>query len=187
MTNIIKLNDKNISKKFKKIIEENLYDIKSHPLLNEKPPIENWEYFVSEQFLIENGIENDLMISEQRRVFKLNFLKLANILLPDIEKLYPNKRIIKSGAFYYPKFGFRSWHTDSQDTVEKLYITWSSEENKSFFRYYDGEKVITDYDNKGITIRIFESSETKPYFWHCVGSECDRVSFGYRIEEFEPV
>ena len=24
---------------------------------------------------------------------------------------------------------------------------------------------------------------TRPYFWHCVGSTCNRFSFGFRIEE----
>ena len=188
MTNIIKLNDENISKKFAKIIEENLYDIKSYAHFHKKPQIENWENFISEQYLIENGIENDIDINEENYLFKFKSLKLTCLSLKsDIEKLYPNKTIIKSGSFYYPKNGFMSWHTNSDAPHKRIYITWSSEENKSFFRYYDGEKVITDYDNKGITIRIFESSETKPYFWHCVGSECDRVSFGYRIEEFEPV
>ena len=43
--------------------------------------------------------------------------------------------------------------------------------------------MITDYDNKGITVRQFKVTDKPPYFWHCVGSECDRVSFGYTLNK----
>ena len=73
------------------------------------------------------------------------------------------------------------WHTNYDQPGHRLYITYSSENNKSFFRYRNrGEnQIMTDYDDKGITIREFLVPYKKPYFWHCVGSECDRISFGF--------
>ena len=86
------------------------------------------------------------------------------------------------GQFYYPPTGYMGWHTNCESPGERFYITWASEDKKSFFRYYDHEKdeIITDYDDKGITVRQFTITKSAPYFWHCVGSECDRFSFGFR-------
>ena len=75
------------------------------------------------------------------------------------------------------------WHTNFKYPCKRLYITYASEDKKSFFRYRDPEtgEIITDYDDKGITIRQFYVSRKPPYFWHCVGSDCIRISLGYRI------
>ena len=56
---------------------------------------------------------------------------------------------------------------------------WS--DNKKIFRYLKNGEIVTSYDNKGITIREFDIPEPPNYFWHCVGSECDRYSFGFKI------
>ena len=87
------------------------------------------------------------------------------------------------GSFYYPPTGYMGWHTNCGTPGERFYITWASEDKKSFFRYYDNEKneIVTDYDDKGITIRQFTIPKSAPYFWHCVGSECDRFSFGFMV------
>jgi hypothetical protein len=181
MINIIRLTNKEIYKKSTKIIEEKLLKIKLNPPFQIKPPESNWEDLLSEQFLMRHGIDNDIMIAEYQRKLKIKYLKLGDILMPDVKNLYPDRKVDKSGAFYYPESGYVSWHTDSEDTCDRLYITWASEENKSFFRYYNGKEVITDLDNQGITMRQFTSNSNKPYFWHCVGSECDRISLGYRL------
>ena len=49
-----------------------------------------------------------------------------------------------------------------------------------FFRYYDAknETIVTEPEQKGITIRKFSTSKDEP-FWHCVGSYTNRVSIGY--------
>ena len=41
--------------------------------------------------------------------------------------------------------------------------------------------MITDYDNMGLNFRTFSVAKERPYFWHCVGSNCDRFSFGYKL------
>ena len=88
------------------------------------------------------------------------------------------------GQFYYPPTGYMGWHTNCEAPGERFYITWASEDKKSFFRYYDCEKdeIITDYDDKGLTVRQFKVPESPPYFWHCVGSECDRFSVGFLVQ-----
>jgi len=72
-------------------------------------------------------------------------------------------------------------NTNYKSPGKRLYVTYASEDKKSFFRYRDPEtkEIITDYDDKGITTRQFYVPKKSPYFWHCVGSDCTRVSFGY--------
>ena len=55
------------------------------------------------------------------------------------------------------------------------------EDKKSFFRYLENGEIITCYDNKGITIREFNIPRPPNFFWHCVGSKCNRYSFGFKI------
>ena len=88
------------------------------------------------------------------------------------------------GTFYYPPTGYMGWHTNCGVPGERFYISWASENKKSFFRYYDYDKdeIITDYDDKGLTVRQFKVPKSAPYFWHCVGSECDRFSFGFLVD-----
>ena len=116
-----------------------------------------------------------------------NFMKFdkefANKLLSNVKKIIGHDRVESSGHFIYPPTGYMGWHTNHTNPCIRLYITYASEDNKSFFRYRDRKtkEIITDYDNKGLTIREFFIPKHKPYFWHCVGSMCDRISFGFRI------
>ncbi len=77
--------------------------------------------------------------------------------------------------------GFDGWQTGHEMPFERLYVDYTPEINKSFFRYYKDGKVITDWDSEKIIIRRFKCPQKKPYFWHCVGSETDRISFGFRL------
>ena len=99
-----------------------------------------------------------------------------------LAKIYDVDNIFMSGSFYYPDSGYMGWHTNHSDPSTVVYIVYADQDQKSFFRYEDEKgKIITDYDDKGLTIRQFELKGTKPYFWHCVGSTCNRFSFGFRI------
>mgnify|MGYP001208571129 CR=1 FL=1 len=98
-----------------------------------------------------------------------------------LKRIFPDYELNQSGCFYYPKGGFMGWHTNHDTVEDRIYITYTEEDKKSFFRYYKDESIITDYDNKGITIRRFSVAGGPPFFWHCVGSETNRFSFGYRI------
>ena len=100
-----------------------------------------------------------------------------------VQSAFPKKRVQLSGDFYYPPTGFMGWHTNNDQPYDRVYINYASADKKSFFRYLKDGEVITDYDDKGITIREFDIPKPPDYFWHCVGSECDRYTFGFRIQE----
>ena len=110
-------------------------------------------------------------------------IKVAKSILNEVRKLVNRQNVVASGHFIYPPTGYMGWHTNFKYPCKRLYITYASEDKKSFFRYRDPEtgEIITDYDDKGITIRQFYVSRKPPYFWHCVGSDCIRISLGYRI------
>ena len=73
-------------------------------------------------------------------------------------------------------------YTNHLDPCKRLYIVYADEDKRSFFKYEEDGKIITDFDDQGLTIREFDIPGSKPYFWHCVGSTCNRFSFGFRIE-----
>lgn len=98
-----------------------------------------------------------------------------------IQYTFADYHVRPSGQFYYPPNGFCGWHTNHNESVERLYISIAPEKNKSFFRYYENGKIITDWDDELICLRRFKCPEKEPYFWHCVGSETDRISFGFRL------
>jgi len=86
----------------------------------------------------------------------------------------------QSGFYYYPPKGACGWHTNCRNPGKRVYLTYAEEENKSFFRYYDNEKkeIITKYDKKGWNINTFNIEVNNDY-WHCVGSNTNRVSLGF--------
>lgn len=101
---------------------------------------------------------------------------IANIgseLLPD------KKFIIQTGKFYYPPGGFMGWHTNSGTEGYRVYATYCKEGEKSFFRYFLDGKIHTEWEQKGWNCRMFEVRKDSLY-WHCVWSDTDRYSFGFR-------
>ena len=108
---------------------------------------------------------------------------IADEFIPEIKKMVGQDDIVSGGFIIYPPTGYLGWHTNYDVPCKRLYITYASEDKKSFFRYRhpDTKEIITDYDDRGITIREFNVFDKPPYFWHCVGSDCVRISFGYRI------
>ena len=110
-------------------------------------------------------------------------MKVTESILKEVKKLVKCSNVIASGHFIYPPTGYMGWHTNYKYPCKRLYITYATEDKKSFFRYRDPEtkEIITDYDDKGITLRQFDVTGKPPYFWHCVGSDCIRISLGYRI------
>tara|TARA_B100001996_G_scaffold148340_1_gene112958 strand:- start:1137 stop:1673 length:537 start_codon:yes stop_codon:yes gene_type:complete len=175
-----KLYDENIIDQVKNLIDIDSIKKRGYKMKQIRN-VPDWENYVSNEYL-DGCIERDEGLNTSRDKNLYSFPKeFSEKLIPIVEELYPDNKVTPSGYFYYPPTGFCSWHTNFEAPYERLYITYSSEEKKSFFRYYQDGKVITDYDDKGITFRQFKTPSTKPYFWHCVGSECDRFSFGYRI------
>jgi len=150
----------------------------------------DWESKVSESALkkyIELDIIPDTPEDGNRHSFSSSVLHIErqDALIRRIIKKYASyNQIIHSNHLLYPKTGWMGWHTNYEYPCDRIYITYATEDKKSFFRYYDYEKdkIITDYDNKGITVRRFNIPSSEPYFWHCVGSDCDRISFGFRLK-----
>ena len=183
------------NKEFCRLIERNFPDIKSHlyyqnDLKKTVVSVPEWEDRIDRDSLMElyqlgipldtNNTKNlhniDGDIAGQR------FVKDVGKIRSTIKNKYKGE-VFVSGQFYYPPTGYMGWHTNAGAPCERFYITWASEDKKSFFRYYDYEKdeIITDYDDKGITVRQFNIPDRWPHLWHCVGSECDRLSIGFRV------
>jgi len=120
-----------------------------------------------------------ISIKEKGSKDKRNYPSL--VLTQVLKNIFPDYELKQSGCFYYPKGGFMGWHTNHDTAEDRLYITFAEEDKQSFFRYYKDGNIITDYDDKGITIRRFSVAGGPPFFWHCVGSNTNRFSFGYQL------
>ena len=96
-------------------------------------------------------------------------------------EVFKTHSIILSGFYLYEQNQSMMWHTNSNEPGLRLYLTYVPESKKSFFRYMDhtGE-IITSYDNEGWSYRIFKPSKENP-LWHCVYSDTERYSIGFRI------
>jgi len=145
--------------------------------------VEDWEDRISEEALTRlEGVDHDLS-KDDVNLISFQSLGITQKITHVIERMYPEKTIFASGFFLYPPTGYMGWHTNSNEPGKRLYITYTKEGNKSFFRYRnpDNNRIITDYDDKGLTAREFPIYDKPPYMWHCVGSNCDRYSFGFTI------
>jgi len=173
-------------------VNENIKHVKelvSKKVLPEYDP--DWEDQISSEALSSlldhpnafHKTSRKISVKEEGPKDKRNYPSLA--LTQILQKMFPDYELEQSGCFYYPKGGFMGWHTNHDTAEDRLYITYTEEDKKSFFRYYKDESIITDYDNKGITVRRFSVAGGPPFFWHCVGSETDRYSFGYRLHPIQ--
>tara|TARA_B100001094_G_scaffold140981_2_gene136630 strand:+ start:9971 stop:10519 length:549 start_codon:yes stop_codon:yes gene_type:complete len=172
-----------VKEKIRKVIESKTQEIKFEAKAIGIKANKEWEANVSEEAL-SSVINQDINTAETKNFYKFS-AEISNKLLHILKELYPDNSIYSSGHFYYPPTGFMGWHTNYKMPEERIYITYASEQEKSFFRYLEGDKVITDYDDQGLTVRRFSVSNKRPYFWHCAGSDCDRFSFGYRLKPIE--
>lgn len=108
---------------------------------------------------------------------------INNKIIQAIGDMFPQRFVLPSGYFLYPKEGgYMGWHTNSDAPYTRLYVVYAKEDNKSFFRYRDPitHEIVTCWDKKGINIYHFDTPADK-LFWHCVYAGCDRFSFGFRI------
>ena len=151
--------------------------------------VPEWKDKINRESLMElYNKKEPLDMNNTKNLFNYNVATVGNAeQAENIRQVLKDKYNLKvdpRGQFYYPPTGYMGWHTNCEAPGERFYITWASEDKKSFFRYYDYEKdeIITDYDDKGLTVRQFKVPESPPYFWHCVGSECDRFSVGFLVQ-----
>jgi len=142
---------------------------------------------LSEQDLLET-IKNkgDVLVAPDVHMYYMEHLKDETQLKKVAQALFPNSELISiSGRFHYPKkegdcASFMGWHTNSNIIGWRLYATKVDEDDKSFFRYYENNKVYTEWEKKGWNFRAFKVTKEKLY-WHCVYSETNRYSFGFRF------
>ena len=185
-----------VNKEFCRLLERNFPDIKANLMWQNDvkktvATVPEWKNKIDRDSLMElYGQEKSL---DKNNTKNVNVIKDGEIsgrrFINDVAKIrlmlkdkYKGE-VVVSGQFYYPPTGYMGWHTNAASPCERFYITWASEDKKSFFRYYDYEndEIITDYDDKGITVRQFNIPDRAPHLWHCVGSECDRLSIGFRV------
>lgn len=89
-----------------------------------------------------------------------------------------------SGTYWYPKNGYMGWHTNENHSGQgRFYCNYAAENDKAFFRYQPAgtDEVVTSWDINGWTFRYFDLGD-KPdtRLWHCVYSNTDRISLGFR-------
>ena len=123
--------------------------------------------------------------NSNRLIYKIKIIELYKLMIK-INHIEGDGFYIPTGLFYYPPNGACGWHTNSNSIGKRIYLTYAKEENKSFFRYYDNNKedIVTKYDKKGWTINKFNIDNEKNLFWHCVGSDTNRISIGFKCLAF---
>ena len=177
-----------IKEEIKKIVEPSIFKIKRNVSVKY---VNNAATFIDEKALIKQKEEHEFEIDAAKnrsnlKDFSSYLERIKSTVVDELTKIlkdvYPSMRVRLSGSFLYPDTGYMGWHTNHLDPCKRIYIVYAEEAQRSFFRYEEDGKIITDFDDLGLTIREFNIPSTQPYFWHCVGSTCNRFSFGFRIE-----
>lgn len=163
----------------KEIIGKNIPLINYHFNNANVKPRTDGTYYTSEEFI--RNVKDDIVIGEEKYYYNFNHLKITEKIYSLVEEIFPDYTPIVSGHFYYPKGGFMSWHTNSDKPEKHVYITYVDKPNESFFRSFVNDEIITDWDSDNINIRVFDIVDQEPYYWHCVYSNCNRYSFGFRL------
>jgi hypothetical protein len=152
--------------------------------LVELVPVDDPNYYTSEEYLqqlIDN--QTDLQVAESRNLIKFD-QQINRQLIRHLMKIYPKCSIIPSGNFIYPPGGYMGWHTNSDFPCTRVYITYVETFNNSGFKFLSDGVVFDDVDDRELIIRQFEVGLDDKLLWHCVYSNTNRFSFGYRIEPF---
>lgn len=88
------------------------------------------------------------------------------------------------GNFYYPKGGFREWHTNvHHPRGYRMYFITCPEDNKSWFNYIDPKtnKVYNLPDKNEYANIFYVYNDINKVIWHSIYSETDRFSLGFNI------
>ena len=161
---------------------------KNHSLPGRYDPYyRNWEDMVGEERLLKlQSADEPLDMSKCNNLLGVRNDDLLDSYASQIGEIVgkPYGSARESGMFMYPPKGFMSWHTNASAPCDRLYLAYS-DNGDSFFRYYDNEtkEIVTDYDRAGLNWRRFSVTNEPPHFWHCVGSNCTRISLGFRLDE----
>ena len=177
-----------LKEEIRKIVEPSILKIKRNVSVKY---VNNAATFIDEKALIKQKEEHEFEIDAAKnrsnlKDFSKYLERIKSTVVDELTKIlkdvYPSMQVRLRGSFLYPDTGYMGWHTNHLDPCKRIYIVYAEEAQRSFFRYEEDGKIITDFDDLGLTIREFDIPSTQPYFWHCVGSTCNRFSFGFRIE-----
>ncbi len=110
--------------------------------------------------------------------------EIAEILSPDAAD---NDIPRPTGHLYYPKGGYKEWHTNKFELPGwRLYIIHTKPDKCSSFRYVDhySNEIVNSKDRNGMA-RLFKVNDgiSEPVLWHAISSDGDRWSFGFYISE----
>ncbi len=167
----------NIKKQVVSLVEKNVKTILLNTRLVGAKTVPSWRENLTEERLQ----SDDLAITSNTNMVSFEGLGVTQKITPLIQQVFPDKSVKPSGFFHYPPTGYMGWHTNSNYPCSRMYLTWTEEAGKSFFRYKNQGSLVTDYDDAGLTVRLFDVTGQEPYLWHCVGSETNRISFGFSI------
>ncbi len=148
--------------------QEDISDIRTHDISN---------CIVFHTDNLGGSVISDELLHMRREVDEVIMKRIRGIFS------HPEKLDIEcSGHFWYPPGGYMGWHTNLRKPGWRMYVNYAEEEHRSFFRYRDPDtgEVITCPDEIW-NFRLFKITPEKP-FWHCVFSETNRFSLGYRID-----
>ncbi len=121
---------------------------------------------------------------------------LMKPVIEELEKYWSFVSLRNYLAWYKPQ-NYMGWHTNCKRKQDfswktkhvimeedyRLYLVWCDEDNKSFFRWRDPNtlKIHTKWENKGWNINWFKLGDCENPTWHCLYSDCNRFSIGFRV------
>ena len=182
------------------VIEANLKDVIqiSHPVNDiprGKDPKEMSRLCTSEKYLNEEYIARapthpgyECNVTELSRFLYFTLPPTISALFYNgISEIYPEGKSIRlSGSFLYKgPNAFMGWHTNNEAYCRRVYISYCpNAAGESFFRYRDisTKEIITVPDPKGWDVKTFIiPKKGEEPLWHCVHSDTERYSFGFRV------
>ena len=129
-------------------------------------------------------VSQDIPHGLEKNVNHFNPIEAEATLIDRFTILYPEYDIRVSGRHIYPPGGHLGWHTNSNQPGKRIYITYVTESDKSFFRYIQDGEQVTSYDKEGWNMREFNIGD--PPLWHCVFTEVERLSVGFHLTSKKP-
>jgi hypothetical protein len=127
-----------------------------------------------------NGVEDTI---DSRGVARLQ-RSLNAQLSKRIGSIFPADQdpvIAPTACFWYPRGSYMGWHTNSGFPGWRMYVSFSEQPGRSFFRYRnpDSGEIVTSPDDEW-TVRLFLVSRDR-VLWHSIYSETNRFSLGYMV------
>lgn len=106
-----------------------------------------------------------------------DFLEINNRLI--------NELGVQSSALsqLYPPKGFIDWHNNANASSFNVIFTWS-ETGDGWFKWLDGEDIVTMKDKKGWSCKVGYFSnyeEDKPVTYHCAYTDCWRMTLSFTL------